>query len=76
MIKNPTKSYLTPIDEDSKFRFKKRCPTRWYTCQSIISQHLPKIFSEKANFPKELKFADITPVHEKESRHDKVNYRL
>ena len=30
---------------------------------------------KKSNFPKELKFADITPVNKKENRRDKVNYR-
>ena len=36
--------------------------------KGIIFQNLSKIFNEyieKANFPKELKFADITPVQQK-----------
>ena len=30
---------------------------------------------EAANFPNELKYADITPVYEKINRHEKENYR-
>ena len=38
--------------------------------KGIISQYFSKIFNEnveKANFPKELKFENVTPVHKKEN---------
>ena len=42
-----------------------------------FSQYLSQIFNEnveKANFPNELKYADITPVYKK-SKYEKENYR-
>ena len=44
----------------------------------IFSQYLSQTFNESieaANFPNELKYADITPVYKKNSRHEKENYR-
>ena len=40
----------------------------------IFSQYLSQIFNESteaANFPNELKYADITPVYKKHNRHKK-----
>ena len=42
-----------------------------------FSQYLSQIFNEnveKASFPNELKYADITPVYKK-SKYEKENYR-
>ena len=44
----------------------------------IFSQYLSQIFNESieaANFPNELKYADITQVYKKNNRHEKENYR-
>ena len=44
----------------------------------IFYQYLSQIFNESieaVNFPKELKYADITPVYKKNNRHEKENYR-
>ena len=44
----------------------------------VFSQYLSQICNESieaANFPNELKYADITPVYKKNSRHEKENYR-
>ena len=89
-FKNPTKLCFVPIDKDVIAKEIKHFDTKKATPQDdipvkilklnndIFSQYLFQIFNESieaANFPKELKYADINPIDKKINRHEKENYR-
>ena len=70
-FKNPTEFSFVPVDKDIPVKILK-------LINNIFSQYLPQIFHESiemANFPNELKYADITTVYKKSNRHKKENYR-
>ena len=79
-IKNPTEFSFAPVDKDVIANEIKNLNTRKAAPQDdipvkilklyndIFSQYLSQIFNESieaANFPHELKYADVTPVYKK-----------
>ena len=89
-FKNPVKFSFVSVDKDIIEKEIKNLDTKKAAPQDdipvkmlklnndIFFQYLSQIFNESieaANFPNELKYADITPVYKKNSRHEKENYR-
>ena len=79
-FKNPTEFSFVPLDKDIILKEIKNFNTKKPPLQDdtpikilklyndIFSQYLSQIFNESieaANFPKELKYANITPVYKK-----------